>query len=365
MNQRNKVRRDISEEQKLAAEEQIRDEQRVVDYDTKEYTVELIVSKYQEGEDKDENELFIPDYQRDFVWDPKRQSKFIESVLLGLPIPYIFTAGLYKEIAEDEGRIEIVDGSQRIRTLAAFIKGELELQDLEKLDKLNGFKFSDLDISRQRKFNRRPLRVIELSDKADEQVRRDIFERINTGSEELSDMETRKGIFEGPFYDFLAECSKNELFIKLCPISKVRLKREEAAEMVLRYFAYADRYQAFQKSVLKFLNEYIKDKREAFDQDEKSRMEEQFLAMLNFTDKYFPYGFKKSEKNSSVPRVRFEALSAGVTLALREEPNLVPPDVREWLESDEFKTHTVSDASNSRPKVVSRIEFVRDKLLGR
>ena len=85
MNQGNKVR-EVSEEQKLAAEEQIRDEQRVVDYDTKEYTVELIVSKYQEGRDEDENELFIPEYQRDFVWPEKRQSKFIESVLLGLPI---------------------------------------------------------------------------------------------------------------------------------------------------------------------------------------------------------------------------------------------------------------------------------------
>src|SRR5689334_21561806 len=117
MNQRKKPRRVITEEEKLAAEEQIRQEQRVVDYDTKEYTVELLVSKYSLGREGDENELFIPEYQREFVWDTKRQSKFIESVLLGLPIPYIFTAGLYREIAEDEGRIEIVDGSQRIRTL--------------------------------------------------------------------------------------------------------------------------------------------------------------------------------------------------------------------------------------------------------
>ena len=362
MTQRNKERREISEAEKLSAEEQVREERKVVDYDTKEYTVELIVSKYREGKDEDENELFIPEYQRDFVWDEKRQSKFIESVMLDLPIPYIFTAALHKEIAEDEGRIEIVDGSQRIRTLNAFLNDELELKGLEKLTKLNGFRFSDLDISRQRKFKRRPIRVIELSDKADDQIRRDIFERINTGSDELSPMEKRKGIFEGPFYDFIAQCAATPLFDKLSPISAVRRKREEAAEMVLRYFAYADRYQKFQKSVTQFLNDFIKEKRDSFD---KEKMQKEFDSMLSFVEKYFPHGFKKSEKNQSVPRVRFEAISVGVTLALRENPGLVPGDVRQWLESEEFKTHTVSDASNSRPKVVGRIEYVRDKLLGR
>jgi hypothetical protein len=282
--------------------------------------------------------------------------------MLDIPIPYIFTAALQRSIAEDEGRVEIVDGSQRIRTLDAFLHNELELQGLKKLTKLNGFRFNDLDISRQRKFKRRPIRVIELSDKADDQVRRDIFERINTGSDELSPMEKRKGIFEGPFYDFIAECADLPLFHQLCPISAIRLRREEAAEMVLRYFAYADRYQRFGKSVTDFLNEFIEEKRTSF---EEQRMREEFLSMLNFVDQYFPLGFRKSTQNQSVPRVRFEAISVGVTLALRENLALVPSDVLEWLESDEFKVHTVSDASNSRPKVVGRIEFVRDKLLGR
>ncbi|MBI3427583.1 MAG: DUF262 domain-containing protein [Acidobacteria bacterium] len=360
MAQRNKEPRVVSEQEKLAAEEQIREERKVVDYDTKEYTVELIVSKYRNGKDEDENELFIPEYQREFVWDEKRQSKFIESVMLDLPIPYIFTAALHKEISEDEGRIEIVDGSQRIRTLDAFLNDELELKGLEKLTRLNGFKFKDFDISRQRKFKRRPIRVIELSEKADDQIRRDIFERINTGSDELSPMEKRKGIFEGPFYDFIAECAANPLFDNLTPISAVRRKREEAAEMVLRYFAYADRYEKFQKSVTDFLNDFIKEKRSSFD---KVRMQEEFLSMLAFVEKYFPFGFRKTDKNQSVPRVRFEAISVGVTLALRERSGLVPQDVSGWLESDEFKFHTVSDASNSRPKVIARIEFVKNKLL--
>lgn len=351
----------ITEKQKVNAETQIRQEEKIVSYDTKEYTAELIVDKYQTGIEEDENELFIPDYQRDFTWDEKRQSKFIESVMLGLPIPYIFTATIEEEITVDQGRIEIVDGSQRIRTLAAFLNNKLVLTGLEKLTTLNGFIFNDLDISRQRKFKRRPIRVIEFFDKPDDQIRRDIFERINTGSDVLSEMEKRKGIFKGALYNFISECANNEQFKRLCPISARRLRREEAQEMVLRYFAYADNYQNFNKSVTGFLNEYAKKNRDKFD---KERMEREFNSMLNFIQNYFPSGFRKNKQNQSVPRVRFEAISVGTTLALRENPNLTPPNVEVWLNSEQFKEHTVSDASNSKPKVVGRIEYVKNNLLG-
>ncbi|MDQ3256745.1 MAG: hypothetical protein M3R15_23110 [Acidobacteriota bacterium] len=67
MPRRNKLPCEIDEQERLSAEEQIRAEQRVVEYDTKEYTVGLVVSKYQEGKDEDENDSFVPEYQRDFV----------------------------------------------------------------------------------------------------------------------------------------------------------------------------------------------------------------------------------------------------------------------------------------------------------
>ena len=352
----------ITDAARVQAEKQLREEQREVDYQTKEYTVELLVQKYSEGMADDENEIFIPTYQREFVWDEKRQSKFIESVMLGLPIPYIFIASLAKEVNEDDGRAEIVDGSQRIRTLHAYTNDLLTLTSLEKLSALNGFRFSDLELSRQRKFKRQPIRIIELSDKADEQVRRDIFERINTGSEELRAMEKRKGIFSGPFYKFIGECAQNPLFDELCPISFVKQRREEAEEMVLRYFAYADNYENFTHSVVGFMNQYLKENQTDFD---KNRLKKEFQAMLEFAKKVLPIGFRKSAKNRSVPRVRFEALSVGITLALRINPKLKarPQEINNWIESPEFQRLVVSDASNSRPRVKARIEYVRDKLL--
>ena len=78
-----------------------------------------------------------------------------------------------------------------------------------------------------------------------------------------------------------------------------------------------------------------------------------------------PYGFRKAPNAKTTPRVRFEALACGITLALREQPGLVraPEEVCTWLESKEFRTLTVSDASNSLPRLKARIEFVRDNLL--
>lgn len=170
---------EITLQKRNAAEMEIRDKQKQINYDTKEYPVEILVQKYMEGINDDTNKLFIPDYQRELVWDDERQSKFIESVIWGLPIPYIFVVDIGHD-ENDEARLEIVDGAQRIITLTRFVNNELTLSGLKKLKQLNGFKFDDLLLPRQRKFNRIRLRIIQLTKAANKEVRRDLFERIQS-----------------------------------------------------------------------------------------------------------------------------------------------------------------------------------------
>lgn len=201
---------EITDERKEKAEEEIRDKRKRVDYTTLEYPIEVIVQKYLDGKAEDENEFFIPDYQGEMAWDEDRQSKFIESVVLGLPIPYIFVADISE--SEDLARLEIIDGTQRIRTLTRFINNELRLKNLEKLKTLNGFTFEDLPPQRQRRFNRTTIRMIQLTEEADEEVRRDLFERINSGSVELNEMEKRRGSKPGKFLDLIEELSRNKKF---------------------------------------------------------------------------------------------------------------------------------------------------------
>lgn len=341
-----------TEEEQNAAEQQIIEEKEPVSYDTREYPVEVLINKYMN------NEFVIPNYQRAFVWekDKEKMSKFIESIILDLPIPYLFFAD-----EQETGKLEIVDGSQRIRTLTSFYNNEFALEELDVLDLLNGFRFADLIESRQRRFLRKTLRSIELTERASADIRRDLFARINTKPYDLLPMEVRKGVFDGDFYNFIEECSHNPLFGELCPISNDRKKRGEAQELVLRYFAYSDNYQNFVHRVDDFIDDYMKDKHEnGFDRDQ---MKAQYESMLTFVNQYIPNGFRKTGTSKSTPRVRFEAISVGVTLALREKPDLVPINVEDWINSEEFKKHTTSDAANSRVKVVGRIEYVKNELL--
>ena len=121
---------EITDKVRKEAESELREKKKIVDYDTKEYPVEVLVRKYREGLEEDVNELYVPDYQGDMAWDETRQSKFIESILLGLPISPIFVADLQPE--ENElGRLEIIDGTQRIRALTRFINNELQLCELK------------------------------------------------------------------------------------------------------------------------------------------------------------------------------------------------------------------------------------------
>ncbi|HCB2161559.1 TPA: DUF262 domain-containing protein [Escherichia coli] len=349
---------------KQDAEEQVRTEQKDVDFETKEFTVELLVNKYHSGLEDDTNELFVPDYQRDFVWSEKRQSRLIESLILGFPIPYIFTADVLSEDPELDGRIEIVDGSQRVRTIHAFIHNELTLQDLKSLSSLNGFNFQDLPLSRQRRFMRIPVRVIELSSKCNEETRRDLFERINSGSDILKDMEVRKGSELGStslYTQVIKPCSAIPSFKDLAPLSEAKEKRDERLEFTLRFFAYLENYQNFDHSVRDFLNEYMHTNG-TIDTQKQDAMKAEFAQVLDFVAQYFPAGFRKTVTAKSTPRVRFESLAVGVALALREDPSLAPQNL-DWISSDKFKGLTTSDGANSRVKVIERIEYVRDRLL--
>lgn len=337
----------FSNEEKEVAELQLKKMQKEIDYDTKDYTIEFIVNKFNKGN------FFIPGYQRKFIWQNKNRALFIESVLLGLPIPFMFFGDC------ESGKMEIIDGAQRVQTLVEFVNNRLRLSNLKKLIKLNGFKFNDLSEAQQNKLLNKTLRIIVLEDNTPNDVRQDLFNRINTTGIKANDSEVRRGSYPGRFTDFIEECTKNELFIKLCPLSKKQVNRHERFEFVLRFFAYLNNYHNFVHSVNVFLDDYLITNLSEFDEES---FKKEFESMLAFVKDNFPNGFAKTPTGKSTPRVRFEAIAIGVGLALRVNPTLDVNNVI-WLESDEFKEHTTSDASNNQGKLVGRIEYVRDQLL--
>lgn len=344
-----RIKSKITFEQKQVADAQIKEIQKQIDYDTKDYTIEFLVEKFKKGD------FFVPEYQRKFIWKESNRSLFIESVLLGLPIPFMFFGNC------QNGKIEIIDGAQRIQTLNSFISDGFKLIGLKKLDTLNKFYFSDLSDIQQRKFKEKTLRIITLEEDTPNEIRQDLFNRINTSGIKANSSEIRRGSFPGKLTTFIEECCKNELFIKLCPIPEKGESRHERFELVLRFFAYTNDYLSFVHSVNTFLDDFLVSNMETFDEN-AYRLE--FEKMLEFVQKYFTNGFAKIKNATATPRVRFEAIAVGVALALREEPDLSVENV-DWINSEEFKQCTTSDASNNQGKLRGRIEYVRDQLLKR
>lgn len=136
-----------SDDEMVAVVEEARREAR---YLVTDYPVELLVQKFRE-EPQQEGDIYIPEYQRKLRWSDQAQSYFIESVILRIPIPPIF---LY----DVKGRLEIVDGSQRVRTLARFANDEFALGELDKLDVLSGLKYSQLPTTIQKRLYNTPIR---------------------------------------------------------------------------------------------------------------------------------------------------------------------------------------------------------------
>lgn len=338
-------------EKSTAAETQIRSLQSEVKYDLRDFTIDYLVKSFRE------DLFFIPEYQREFIWPLKNKSNFIESVILGLPIPMLFVADMA------DGRLEIVDGAQRIQTLEQFVSGDLRLGKLDLLTHISGFYFKDLPLAQQRKLLTKALRVVILEDGTSESIRQELFHRINTQSVRAKGSEIRRGTYKGPFVDLIKKCANDEKFLRLCPISAAAKNRRENEELVTRFFAYSDNYLRFKHDVEKFLGDFVRSSQTDFD---ATRMKREFSGTLDFVDRFFPTGFAKSQGAKTTPRVRFEAIAVGVNLALRIEPTLVPrATVTTWISSNEFVTLTTTHASNSATRLKARIDFVRDKLLGR
>jgi len=345
-----------------------------VNYISRDYPIDLLYKSYIEGY-PDESDFFVPDYQRNFRRDTDRKSKFIESIILNLPIPSIF-------VADVDWRQEIVDWSQRIRTIVEFLADKqeikklnhliwtskkwlhlkkLELKNLPILSWLNWLTYEDLPNPRQRRIRWFPIRVVLLDENTTPKTRILLFERINNWWLSLTSMEKRKWIYPGEFYNFLIECSNLEDFKVLCPLSDKKKTEELDTEYVLRFFAYSEDLSEYNWQVQLFLDNYMERNQLTF---EKEDMYNKFIAMILFVKNNFPYGFKKKESSNVVnSNAWFEALSVWVSLAIEDWRPLHTANIEERLFSNEFNEIASSWSANNKANLLARINYVKDKLL--
>lgn len=165
--------------------------------------------------------IMDPDFQRDFIWPVDKQSKLIESVLMRIPLPVFY-------IAENEdGKLVVVDGLQRLSTFWNFVNEERRLR-LPEHPELNGKKFSELDNKLQNRIEDCNLTLYVIDSKAPERARLDIFERVN-GGVPLTRQQMRNCLYMGPGTRFLKKEAEEPLFLETTghSLNRARMRDRE------------------------------------------------------------------------------------------------------------------------------------------
>lgn len=365
------------------ANEQVTDQRIVDDEDTKE------MDRYEDGipysnnipdevdirEDKftvyswirklKKKQLIIdPDFQRNLVWKKEQKSRFIESILLNLPLPPLYVN------QNTEGEFIIVDGLQRTTTLNNFLKDDgFALSQLQMLPHLNGYTFDKLSTKLQAKIEDKNLLVYIIKPTVPLRMVYDIFNRINTGGTQLTRQEIRNCLFSDKATRLLKELSEEEYFRKAIDdgISAKRMKDREA---ILRYLAFKilGYHSYLKKDMDEFLNEALKEINK-MNESEIGLLKQDFRRAMIYTYDFF------GEKNFRLPTVRsrgrinialLEAVGYFFAINseefLRKNKQIILQNYEKLLKEDRF-IEAVRSSTNDPKRVKARFELVQ-KILG-
>lgn len=210
------------------------------------------------------NELTIsPDYQRLFRWGEEKQSRFVESLILEMPVPPIFV------IEKEEGVYELIDGLQRISSYLHF-RGEkigdstddfLQLQGCDIVNDLNGLTFEELPKALQIKIKRSFVRMEVIKKESETSLKYHMFKRLNTGGELLSAQEIRNctiRLLGSKGIDFLESCCNNEDYkIVIGKLGYDKIKMRYDQELILRFFAIKNDIDNYRYPVTEYLTRYL------------------------------------------------------------------------------------------------------------
>ena len=222
--------------------------------DKKDFPLSLIKEMFDDGDI-----IPQPDYQRDYVMDVKIASRLIESVLLNIPIPTVY---LCEEL---DGRFSIIDGQQRMTSFVKYLKNEFALKGLEELSELNGKKFSELEKTLQRTLKSCTLNSIILT-KESQELKYEIFARLNQGSIRLKPQELRNCIYRGTLNNMIEEIAKNNRYLN--DLFLENNKRKNYQEYILRFFALRN-FNDYSSSMTKTMNNFMIKHQNADEQEIK------------------------------------------------------------------------------------------------
>ncbi|MCR5196751.1 MAG: DUF262 domain-containing protein [Pseudobutyrivibrio sp.] len=259
----------MSEELEIITEEEDEDidlsDRKKIDFSGKDSDIDGLYRQYQKG-----RLLIQPDYQRKYVWDPKKASLLIESILMNIPIPIIYLA------ATSDGKINVIDGQQRLTSIFSFIDGvfpdgkAFKLTGLQVLTGLKNKTFKDLDEIEQNKLLDYSIRTITFSSDSDPDLQYEIFTRLNSGSVSLNDQELRNCIYRGKFNEFIKQLASDKDFLSLLGYKEPHSRMKDV-ELVLRFISFYKKTYINYKGTMKlFFNDTMREYANIDDVDMKN-----------------------------------------------------------------------------------------------
>ncbi len=330
-------------------DEDINDEDVVYQINTfgADFTVDGLVKRFDRGD------IFRPEFQRNFVWTWRQASKFVESILLGLPIPSIF---LYRE--ESTQKQLIVDGLQRLTTLHAFYKGRFQhndrvfrLKDVK--SRFEGRTFDDLEEEDHRRFEDAVIHAMVIQQMSPDDNNSSvyhIFDRLNSNGTPLQPQEIRAAIYHGPFQALLGKLNEEKQWREIFgPVHR----RAKDQELILRFLALASNRKNYEKPIKVFLNNFMEANRHLDDKVAKE-FTQRFVGTIDRAHAALGSRAFRPQRAMNV------AVYDAVMVAILECPNAKLESIKtayEILIADDGFIRMSSDATSDESNVHGRIDL--------
>lgn len=323
--------------------------------------VESLVNRLNRGD------IFIPSFQREYVWTISQASRFVESLLLGLPVPGIFLA------QDDQNKQLVIDGQQRLKSLQFFYDGQFAPKggnSSSRSFKLTGVQpvwegkgYCDLD---DRDKNRLDTSIIhatvvkQIAPSGDDTSMFHVFERLNTGGSKLSDQEIRVALYHGSLLDFISQINDSVAWRELYGPKSSRLKDQE---LILRFYALRENANQYSKPMKDFINKFCGSHQNRSDFLEHARVFRETTELILHS-----IGRKAFRPETNFNAAAFDSIMVGVARRL-DQSNTIPTDqsmkdAYDKLMGNEAYREAISKATSDGKQVEIRIALATEYFMG-
>ncbi|HQQ35211.1 MAG TPA: DUF262 domain-containing protein [Rugosibacter sp.] len=285
------------------------------------------------------NAILIPDFQRKFVWSLPESSRFIESLLLGLPVPGIFLAQ-----EADSGKMYVIDGQQRLLSLLYFYDGNFKPKKDATTNRVfrltgvqkpyNGALYEDLEEVDKENLNNSVIHatVVRQDSPSDGDTSMyHIFGRLNSGGRRLTPQEIRTAVYHGTVIDAIKLANATPSWRRVFGLENDRMKDQE---LILRFFAMYEMAASYKKPMSEFLNKYAKNNQHR-DPKEWEQLIALFAAVIDRFSEAMPERLFRPVRGFNV--AAFEACTVGLARALTNNIDHTPERLAELY--SELFTH--------------------------